>query len=280
MKIPKPNYTQLPNIILDNLPLFSDAELRFVFCVCRQTFGWQRNSAKLSTSFIAKATGMSEQGVMNAGKSLREKSIVNRTQDGQSFSYSLNLEPLNSVWGSEDQPLNGVGGLPLNGVEGLKNGHKQTESIENQLVSHENRGVQPLNGVGGKKETLKKVIKKGEATAPLPFFKNVKSETLIPVQKASLYRLFTDTWCKKYQLRFGRKYMFTPGDAKAVSELLKASTPDELIELVEKAWEQTDRKNRWNCVEQSASISSFLAAYSKIVKELSEEPRKEWKVCF
>jgi len=107
---------------------FSDAELRVVLMACRQTFGWQRDKAKMSISFLAKGTGMSGGGVLNAIKSLLQNGLMERSPEGDSFSYSVTItEP------TQQTPLNGVGTPPLNGVY-----------------------TPPLNGVGTNKEKLLK----------------------------------------------------------------------------------------------------------------------------
>ncbi len=147
-KLQPPNYTQTPNIILDHMDRLSDAELRVVLFICRQTFGWQRERTKrCSQSFIAKATGMSGQGVFNATKRLLTTGLLCREALGDSFRYWLNVE------GIEADPLNGVENppstafiAPLNGVE-----------------------THPLNGVETKKESsLKKEGNKEGADAPPP----------------------------------------------------------------------------------------------------------------
>lgn len=147
--IPKPNYTQVPNVLLDNMHRLSDAELRVLLCICRQTFGWQRGSCKVSTSFIAKATGMSAQGVLNGVQKMLTKGVVARQLDGQSFSYWIVFDcdgsPINGVDRSGVDPINGVERQPINGVE--------------------RSAPEPINGVDTKKERLKKREKKAALPA-------------------------------------------------------------------------------------------------------------------
>src|SRR5688572_1205062 len=97
-RIQPPTYTQIPNVILDAIADVSDAELRVLLFLARQTFGWHRESYKASTSFIARATGMSPQGVINGVRRLLEKGVMTREPDGDSFSYCLSVfPPLNAV---------------------------------------------------------------------------------------------------------------------------------------------------------------------------------------
>jgi phage replication O-like protein O len=98
--IKKPNYTQIPNVILDKLMLsMSDAELRVVLVIARQTFGYHRQRKKMSISYLMKATGMSKQGVLNGINSAIERGVVKRRKDGQSWQYELVIdgEPVNEV---------------------------------------------------------------------------------------------------------------------------------------------------------------------------------------
>ncbi len=88
--LPEANYTQIPNVILDNMCEFTDAEFRIITFVCRHTFGWQREDSKMmSLSFIATGTGMSRQGVINGCFRLKEKGILERFEIGNSFTYRL-----------------------------------------------------------------------------------------------------------------------------------------------------------------------------------------------
>lgn len=138
-KLIEPNYTQIPNLILDNMGQLSDAELRVLLFLCRQTFGWHReNTKKASTAFIAKSTGMSDQGVINGVKRMIEKGIVERSPSGNSFTYSIvvaELEPSNGVGDSDLPPINGVGTQQ----------QKTTNGVDTQTVK-------TINGVGTNKE--------------------------------------------------------------------------------------------------------------------------------
>ena len=62
--IEAPNYTQTPNAIYALMPEMSEAELRVTLAICRQTFGWHREKARLSLSRLEAATGMSKSGVL------------------------------------------------------------------------------------------------------------------------------------------------------------------------------------------------------------------------
>lgn len=77
--IQAPNYSQIPNIVIDAMTEYTEPELRVLLVVCRQTFGWHRERATLSISFFQQATGLSKTAIVNATKSLTERNIVEKT---------------------------------------------------------------------------------------------------------------------------------------------------------------------------------------------------------
>lgn len=89
MKIDKPNYTQLPNAILDSIDSFGDAELRVVLAVCRKTFGWHKSRDRISLSQLEGMTGMTRQGVINGINAAIGRGILTRYALGFSFEYEL-----------------------------------------------------------------------------------------------------------------------------------------------------------------------------------------------
>ena len=92
-KSEKNNYTQLPNVILDEyLPLMGIAELKVVMFVARKTFGWQKEDDKISLSQMEDATGLSRQGVIDGVNAAIERGVLCRVQVGQGFLYHLNID--------------------------------------------------------------------------------------------------------------------------------------------------------------------------------------------
>lgn len=63
--IDKPNYTQMPNAILDNMASMTMPEFCVVTAICRQTFGWHRKSEKISVSQLQAMTGLSRHAVLD-----------------------------------------------------------------------------------------------------------------------------------------------------------------------------------------------------------------------
>lgn len=92
MSLPTPNYTQVPNVILDAMTQLKPAELRVIMAICRNTFGYHHASRKLSISFLMTATGLSNRSVIDACKGLIEKHWIERHPTGQSWEYTVTAE--------------------------------------------------------------------------------------------------------------------------------------------------------------------------------------------
>lgn len=230
-KIPQQNYTQIPNVILDNLPKLKDCELRVLLCVCRETFGWHEKKALLSISFIAKATGYSEQAVVNGTAKLLKRQLIQRSRRGQSFAYSLVISKpgqYNDVINSDPKPLNDVYRQPLNDVETSK---------EREVNKEEGASAPPLSS----KEQ--------------------------PVETNSM-RQFTDGWCNRFKERFGHAYAFKRPDGIAAAQLLKSFPAEDLLKTAVAAWAKTDPSKYWCCVNQSISLCKFASKINEIHAEL------------
>lgn len=64
--ITPPNYTQIPNVILDAMGEMSGAEFKVVMAIARRTFGWHKERDKISLRQLMEITGLSKQGVVSA----------------------------------------------------------------------------------------------------------------------------------------------------------------------------------------------------------------------
>ena len=107
---PFPNTTQIPNDVFDSLmPSLSGGELKVLLYICRRTFGFQKDSDRISLSQIAHGittktgrvldhgTGLCKRHVINALKTLEKKNIIiiTREVDETGFNaintYRLNM---------------------------------------------------------------------------------------------------------------------------------------------------------------------------------------------
>ena len=97
MRITSPTYTQTPNDLFDHwLPLLGEGELKVLLVIMRKTFGWHKTHDAISVSQLAKLTGMKEDTVIKAAKSLQKKGVITRSVVGKNGSqqtiYSLVVE--------------------------------------------------------------------------------------------------------------------------------------------------------------------------------------------
>jgi phage replication O-like protein O len=88
--LPEPNYTQLPNIILDSMAFMKESELRVVLAIARKTFGWHKVSDQISLTQLEALTGLSRSAVVAGITAGMERGVIERTPHGkQSFLYHL-----------------------------------------------------------------------------------------------------------------------------------------------------------------------------------------------
>jgi len=77
MHIAAPTFTQTPNDLFDHwLPKLCESELKVLLIILRKTFGWHKTRDYISISMLAKKTGMMEETVIKATKSLQKKGLI------------------------------------------------------------------------------------------------------------------------------------------------------------------------------------------------------------
>jgi len=215
MAIPKANYTQIPNLILDDLLCnLAKGELKILLTICRHTYGWQRDRQKISLGRLEKSTGLTKKSVKEGIKSLIERELIVQTEEshvrGIQYCYEINVEKddlsigLSETRGVVSNPLRGVENTPL--------------FKERGVVSNPLRGVvsNPL------KEKKQKEVKKS---------KEIQIDDLIHFHLNN--DRFKSSWsdwliaCKE-----NRKPM-TPMRAKKQINMLNALTLDQAIQSIE-----------------------------------------------
>lgn len=106
-----PNYTQIPNCILDSIAEFTECELAVVLVVCRLTFGWHRVKTQISMTALIQITGRSKNGIKAGIASLIERGFLLKTDDpdGNEYQVLLGDQPLtppgSTIDPGGDQPL-------------------------------------------------------------------------------------------------------------------------------------------------------------------------------
>lgn len=108
---PEENWTKCPNAFMDNLPLFTPAQVTVLVWVIRQNIGYQQMNDRFSISYLARNTGMSEKTIKRALPGLVEMQILHKESDGptKTSRYFVNWE-----WSAPVKPDNNEGNLGQN----------------------------------------------------------------------------------------------------------------------------------------------------------------------
>ena len=111
-KIYAPNYTQIPNVVIDYwLPRLSPTEFSVLIFFCRQTFGWHRSKVQISLKQLVEALQLKKDTIIKAIDSLSEKELIiihkNKIDNvSQVNTYEINV--IEVPENSDDSPKNGL----------------------------------------------------------------------------------------------------------------------------------------------------------------------------
>lgn len=114
-----PNYTQIPNEILDDwMAKLSGVEFKVVMKICRNTFGWHKGYDGISVSQLEAATGYGHSQISKAIHRLEEMQLISTVKhDGKVTTYQIRLsEPIQKV--DSTQPESGK--VPIQKVDTQK----------------------------------------------------------------------------------------------------------------------------------------------------------------
>lgn len=266
-KIAPPNYTQIPNVILDEwLKEVSPAAGIILMIICRQTFGWHKQSDMISQSQFIEKSGMTRNTVKNALAELTENGMIEqskRNAGGKSLCtvYSIkvskidrseidgsNINPLNESNGSEIHPSYGS---EIDPTKEIVKENNSTKEIQRPLAA---KGEYTLDCVITKyNEVFKKNIKltasrKSKLRATL---KDHSVETLC----SAIEGMKQDTWSIKNN-RF------------EIERLIDPSKRDRNIELFSKAYKPTVEHDR----------DEEIRKHKRIVNERLREMRERGEI--
>lgn len=106
MAFKSPNYTQVPNDFWDMLPDMTDAEIRVMLVMIRETFGYHRKSAKVGFSQLQKRSGLkSYNGAVLGARAAEARGTIKRSNpdDKKQAIWELCVETPSAGEGSETQ---------------------------------------------------------------------------------------------------------------------------------------------------------------------------------
>jgi phage replication O-like protein O len=90
-KLSPPNYTQIPNDILDNINKFTHTEFKIISFMCRKTFGWHKKRDRIAYSQLTEGTGLGRTTVIRDVKRLISKGFL-RQSGGVTRGYSYEIQ--------------------------------------------------------------------------------------------------------------------------------------------------------------------------------------------
>jgi len=87
-----PNYTQAPNIFIDEfMSKCTGGEVKVFLSITRKTIGWHKTTDRISYSQLREITGLSTNAIKEALKKLIEKNLITQTETNVGFIYDLNI---------------------------------------------------------------------------------------------------------------------------------------------------------------------------------------------
>lgn len=154
MRIDAPNYTQVPNILLDEwLNILGHAELKVILFIVRKTIGYHKVRDKISILQIQENTGLTRSNVTSAVKSLINRKLIKKVTSGKNGASSSYYElVISELSNNSDQSCSNTGTSPKKGlVENNLGSSGELETIQIILTS-------PV--AGPTKESVLKPIRK------------------------------------------------------------------------------------------------------------------------
>lgn len=95
-----PNFTQVPNWILDEANRFTMPEFMILMIIARKTYGWHKDVDAISLSQLESQSGLNRNTIKNAIKGLIQKEVIVRLTGKIAYRYAI-------VGGSLDNPQGG-----------------------------------------------------------------------------------------------------------------------------------------------------------------------------
>lgn len=133
-KIEAPNYTQIPNVLVDEyMKTLNGSEYKIIIAIARKTFGWHKEYDRISYSQISEITGISSKETINkALKILLEKNYIIAIKNNQSISYAINItenEPVQKMNRYENCTSTGTKTVPVEPKTGTETVHTKESNI-------------------------------------------------------------------------------------------------------------------------------------------------------
>lgn len=231
MLIHEPTFTQVPNELLDTMDRLLPCEFKVAMLICRQTFGWHKESDVISLTQMEAKTGLARNTIIKAVEGLEKRHLIKKAKTDAGNAYQLVVQKMNPP------------------------------SAKNELASAKNEPGGSAKFEHTKERVL--TINKQRRTV------SVSSGGLDSGN--GFHQAFIKGWCENYETVWGFKYQFDKGkDSSAVKGLMAKNIPiTDLIETAKRAWTlyQNDPK-AWNC-GQATTIHGFNWKLMAIMADLT-----------
>lgn len=252
----KPNFTQMPNIILDELlSVLSASELKVLLYICRRTYGFHKQMDKISTSQLMNGirdkdnkpldtgTGLSNRSILDAIRSLEKLGIIKTTQKGtQTKVFSLDTTYEKSTQEIKDLLMKNLHKPYVKSTQVLmKNLHiqkKEKESIQNKVLAED--------------ELLHKIL-------------DDKDD---PVKISEVIKQFSEInpACKKMYGNTTQR--------QAVSDLIESYTYEKVISVI-KFLPQSNKVCFWKATTPKQLWDNWINIENEITSKLNKELNKK-----
>ena len=269
-KIPKSNYTQIPNVFFDDiLEGLNLAETKVLLAIMRKTFGWQKQIDRISYSQIVKMTGLSKVSISSGIKSLEKKDIIFVIRNGQECLYSVKVYSETGKEGllvsneeSEREMFNRLSNFTGAGKEGLqvcdktgKGSLHTKESILNKL-DKETITQQPLIPSLSSKLITKETSNNNDS----PFQTNTKkNKAKASTTSDSFLKPIEDRYFENYKILHSQKklQLEKPPYSYAKNRAILSRYKSYDLDLINKVLDEA-MNDKW-VVDNGYSISHIFA---------------------
>jgi phage replication O-like protein O len=133
--LPLPNYTQVPNVFIDEwMQKFNGSVIAVLLAICRKTIGWHKETDSISLSQLCEMTGFNTATVKTALHTLRQNDLIRVDfLNGFASRFTLNIkesDPPQKLGGEGAQKLEGD---PLQKLPPTKEREIKTKDILSSL---------------------------------------------------------------------------------------------------------------------------------------------------
>lgn len=209
--LPAPNYTQIPNVIIDKwMSVLSGLELKVLLFITRKIVGWHKVRDRISITQIEKSLGASRGKICEAIKSLESHGLIVKIVEGENGSqktyYELNItEEIIKLDPSQNIPTSAER-VPATSTEKVRGTSTQKVPTKETLNTKENNTKKSKAGISNTQaceDMAPEIAANASASACLPASPEILKETIFYKGTNRATRSITRSEIFSYFLRSG-----------------------------------------------------------------------------